>query len=292
MTAVDGTRSVGRDVAWCGNLGERIRGKAARPVPAEEDVSEFADAMEMGIVQGIPSCVQPSLGEFEEHRLVVQRSLDQNSFSLLNDAGQTLLMAKASSDGCCFDISLPLTDERKSFLGVGTQPQPAHPSFTLIANNRERKDWALVSLRCEGCRAQGRQRCGHSVMARMFQYIESVGPGQAFCMDMELPPLREDGSRENMCEVCNAHCGNWSMEITSRRPRWNAKHKSLSLDFRGRVSMASAKNFQLESPFTMSQGSSLLLFGKVAEQKFVLDYRAPLGRVQAFAAVLSTTHWQ
>lgn len=54
--------------------------------------------------------------------------------------------------------------------------------------------------------------------------------------------------------------------------------------------MASAKNLQLQ---TMgNKPKNTFLFGKVGEQRFVLDYSAPMGVVQAFAAAMSVSHWQ
>ena len=35
-----------------------------------------------------------------------------------------------------------------------------------------------------------------------------------------------------------------------------------------------------------------MLFGKIDEDEFVLDYRHPLGMAQAFAVALSTKDWQ
>ncbi|CAE7633291.1 TULP9 [Symbiodinium pilosum] len=78
--------------------------------------------------------------------------------------------------------------------------------------------------------------------------------------------------------------------LTTRRPRWNPRQKTLTLDFHGRCSLASAKNFQLEAEGDASR--VVLLFGKVEKDRFVLDYGHPLGAVQAFAAALSASHWK
>jgi hypothetical protein len=71
--------------------------------------------------------------------------------------------------------------------------------------------------------------------------------------------------------------------------------KSLTLDFFGRCSKASPKNIQLQFPGAdqtgVSQEKVQLLFGKIDDNLFVLDYRQPLGMVQAFAAALSTKDW-
>lgn len=54
------------------------------------------------------------------------------------------------------------------------------------------------------------------------------------------------------------------------------------LNFSGRVQTASVKNMQLEN----EQGEVLLQFGKVDEQRFHLDFRAPFTAFSAFGAAL------
>uniref|UniRef100_A0A7S2V188 Tubby C-terminal domain-containing protein n=1 Tax=Fibrocapsa japonica TaxID=94617 RepID=A0A7S2V188_9STRA len=56
------------------------------------------------------------------------------------------------------------------------------------------------------------------------------------------------------------------------------------LNFHGRVTVASVKNFQLCSPDDIDY--VVCQFGKVDEDRFHLDYRAPLNAFQAFALAL------
>jgi hypothetical protein len=56
------------------------------------------------------------------------------------------------------------------------------------------------------------------------------------------------------------------------------------LNFGGRVTMASVKNFQLASP--AEPDNVICQFGKIAEDKFHLDYKTPLNAFQAFALAL------
>ena len=57
------------------------------------------------------------------------------------------------------------------------------------------------------------------------------------------------------------------------------------LNFNGRVTMASVKNFQLVSP--NDHETVVLQFGRVAKDTFNMDYQAPLTPLQAFAICLS-----
>jgi tubby and related proteins len=56
------------------------------------------------------------------------------------------------------------------------------------------------------------------------------------------------------------------------------------LNFHGRVSVPSVKNFQLSSPDDPAH--VVCQFGKVGEDRFHLDYKAPLNAFQAFGLAL------
>lgn len=58
------------------------------------------------------------------------------------------------------------------------------------------------------------------------------------------------------------------------------------LNFNGRVTMASVKNFQLVDPD--DQENVLLQFGRVGKDVFNMDYQWPLSPLQAFAICLSS----
>jgi tubby-related protein 1 len=56
------------------------------------------------------------------------------------------------------------------------------------------------------------------------------------------------------------------------------------LNFRGRVSVPSVKNFQLVSPHDIDD--IICQFGKIGEDRFHLDFKAPLNAFQAFSLAL------
>jgi len=299
-----------KDMAWYSKIGaavkERVQGggkddgcihpELVGSVPDEPRQwrgFELAEAMEQGMGPGLSSShvEPPAQSEPKEERLVVVRNPNRTLYSLQDQSGKTMLVAKPSQDGCRFDLHVT-RDGGESPLSLG-------PSFTMVASNGSRDQWALTSVRCDRCESRGKRQCGQRELMRLCHYVESVGDGQAFCMDVDLPELAEDGSRVVLCEQCGDPSSQWAMELTARRPKWNPKHKSLTLDFNGRCSMASAKNFQLQVPpdhngqeTPSSPGKVKLLFGKIGEHRFTLDYRYPLGAVQAFATALSTSHWK
>eukprot|EP00252_Welwitschia_mirabilis_P008635 TRINITY_DN2062_c0_g1_i1.p1 TRINITY_DN2062_c0_g1~~TRINITY_DN2062_c0_g1_i1.p1 ORF type:complete len:315 (+),score=46.46 TRINITY_DN2062_c0_g1_i1:98-1042(+) len=85
--------------------------------------------------------------------------------------------------------------------------------------------------------------------------------------------------------------------LKNKAPRWHEQLQCWCLNFKGRVTVPSVKNFQLVSATDVSQPSSssqndydkvLLQFGKVGKDMFTMDYRYPLSAFQAFAICLSS----
>ncbi|XP_006860625.1 PREDICTED: tubby-related protein 1 [Chrysochloris asiatica] len=76
------------------------------------------------------------------------------------------------------------------------------------------------------------------------------------------------------------------IKLYNKPPVWNEDSGSYTLNFQGRVTQASVKNFQIvhaDDPDYI-----VLQFGRVAEDSFTLDYRYPLCALQAFAIALSS----
>lgn len=93
--------------------------------------------------------------------------------------------------------------------------------------------------------------------------------------------------------------------LKNKAPRWHEQLQCWCLNFRGRVTVASVKNFQLiaattppapgaPAPAQASQPSQsdhdkiILQFGKVGKDMFTMDYRYPLSAFQAFAISLTS----
>lgn len=106
----------------------------------------------------------------------------------------------------------------------------------------------------------------------------------------------------------NEHCARERpLILKNKTPRWHEQLQCWCLNFRGRVTVASVKNFQLiaatptvqpavpppDAPSTSQSTSSdhekvLMQFGKVGKDIFTMDYRYPLSAFQAFAICLSS----
>ncbi|XP_038716425.1 tubby-like F-box protein 5 isoform X2 [Tripterygium wilfordii] len=83
--------------------------------------------------------------------------------------------------------------------------------------------------------------------------------------------------------------------LKNKAPRWHEHLQCWCLNFKGRVTVASVKNFQLvaatdscENVPAAEQERVILQFGKIGKDIFTMDYRYPLSAFQAFAICLSS----
>ncbi|XP_049614631.1 tubby protein isoform X1 [Syngnathus scovelli] len=74
--------------------------------------------------------------------------------------------------------------------------------------------------------------------------------------------------------------------LVNKCPSWNEQTQSYVLNFHGRVTQASVKNFQIIHP---ENGDYIVMqFGRVSEDVFSMDYSFPMCALQAFAVTLSS----
>lgn len=74
--------------------------------------------------------------------------------------------------------------------------------------------------------------------------------------------------------------------LRNKPPRWNEATQTHCLNFGGRVTMPSIKNFQLINE--AEESTILMQFGRTGPDLFTLDVRYPLTPIEAFAFALST----
>ena len=74
--------------------------------------------------------------------------------------------------------------------------------------------------------------------------------------------------------------------MINKPPRWNDQVGAYVLNFNGRVTMASVKNFQLIHPEEAER--VVLQFGRVGKDKFTMDFMWPMTPAQAFGICLSS----
>ncbi|KPP60929.1 hypothetical protein Z043_121028, partial [Scleropages formosus] len=70
--------------------------------------------------------------------------------------------------------------------------------------------------------------------------------------------------------------------MANKQPLWNEATQVYQLDFGGRVTQESAKNFQIEL-----EGRQVMQFGRIDGNAYILDFQYPFSGVQAFAVALA-----
>ncbi|KAL1520079.1 hypothetical protein AB1Y20_023554 [Prymnesium parvum] len=119
---------------------------------------------------------------------------------------------------------------------------------------------------------------------------------ERLCLGARLPPPAEDLAAGELAMQTRLAVENKQRPpegvavVVSRMPKWNERSQTYELPFVGRANWASARNFQL-----VEQGGSgervILLYGKMEENEFAMDFAHPLSFLHAFAICLTTFAW-
>ncbi|KAM9704860.1 tubby-related protein 3 isoform 2-T2 [Menidia menidia] len=105
-------------------------------------------------------------------------------------------------------------------------------------------------------------------------------------MNFERVPVRPQNEQESLLSRWQNHSLENLIELHNKAPVWNDDTQSYVLNFHGRVTQASVKNFQIVHD--NDPDYIVMQFGRVAEDIFTLDYNYPMCALQAFAIGLSS----
>uniref|UniRef100_H2UUG1 Tubby-like protein n=1 Tax=Takifugu rubripes TaxID=31033 RepID=H2UUG1_TAKRU len=105
-------------------------------------------------------------------------------------------------------------------------------------------------------------------------------------MNFERVPVRPQNEQESILSRWHSHSLDNLIELHNKAPVWNEDTQSYVLNFHGRVTQASVKNFQIVHD--NDPDYIVMQFGRVAEDIFTLDYNYPMCALQAFAIGLSS----
>ncbi|CAL9203089.1 unnamed protein product [Musa hybrid cultivar] len=132
---------------------------------------------------------------------------------------------------------------------------------------------------------------GRGGVAAPTSFLQSVDERQQPLSS--LPAAKDEESARGF--PSDGPTGSVPLILKNKSPRWHEQLQCWCLDFKGRVTVASVKNFQLVAAVDPSFGVSLaeqekviLQFGKIGKNIFTMDYRYPLSAFQAFAICLTT----
>lgn len=98
--------------------------------------------------------------------------------------------------------------------------------------------------------------------------------------------MREEKKSKNLNKLYKAGENSKVELLVNKKASYDKTLKMYTLDFEGRVTQPSVKNFQLVSQ--NNENDVILMFGKVKEGVFHMDYKYPLCANQAFGICLSS----
>lgn len=99
---------------------------------------------------------------------------------------------------------------------------------------------------------------------------------------------RIDNSQSGSSSALSAQKDQMLM-LKNKAPRWHEQLQCWCLNFNGRVTVASVKNFQLVASLENGEHENVIIqFGKVGKDAFTMDYQYPISAFQAFAICLSS----
>ncbi|CAI9088818.1 OLC1v1023255C1 [Oldenlandia corymbosa var. corymbosa] len=226
--------------------------------------------------------------------------------STFTDKGKFLLAARRHGKGTHTEYIISLDAEdfsqgsnayvgklRSDFLGTNfTIYDSQPPSGAKSSSNKASRRFACNQISPQV--PAGNFEIGE--VSYKFNLLKSRGPRRMECSlrcpwSGETTSDNKEGSKtqDQPSTVCS------NTVLRNKAPRWQEHLQCWCLNFHGRVTVASVKNFQLVAIMDQSQPGGkgdeetvLLQFGKVGDDTFTMDYRQPLSAFQAFAICLTS----
>ncbi|XP_010545048.1 PREDICTED: tubby-like F-box protein 3 isoform X2 [Tarenaya hassleriana] len=250
-----------------------------------------------------------------------------------NDDGKFLLAAKRFWRPTCTDytISLHYGDVskgngayigklRSNFLGTKFTVYDAQPTNHRARVTRSRSSRLLNSKQVSPKIPTGSHQVAH--VSYELNVLGSRGPRRMQCTMDSIPAsaMEPGGTAPTQTELLHGNVDNFPsfpffrskstrsdslpsgpspaqregvLILKNKAPRWHEQLQCWCLNFNGRVTVASIKNFQLvatpeNGPARPEHENVILQFGKVGKDVFTMDYQYPISAFQAFAICLSS----
>ncbi|XP_060189654.1 tubby-like F-box protein 7 [Lycium barbarum] len=306
VEASEDTWPLRQNVVACGCVCKRWR-------QVTEDVVD--SSLQNGKIT-FPSCLKQPGPRETPLQCFIKRDKKNAAFYLylalspsLGDQGKFLLAARRHRNGAHIEyiISLDADDLsqrskayvgklRSDFLGTKFTIYDSQPPHNGARPSSSRSCRRFASKQISPQLPAGNFEVGH--VSYKFNLLKSRGPRRMACLlkcpcpgeavthksQDDTPKKKQPGSAETNSTV-----------LKNKAPRWHENLQCWCLNFHGRVTVASVKNFQLVATMDQSQPGGkgdedtvILQFGKVGDDIFTMDYRKPLSAFQAFAICLTS----
>ncbi|KAJ1263637.1 hypothetical protein BS78_09G201000 [Paspalum vaginatum] len=289
-----------RDVVVCACVCRRWRDAA---------VSVVRPPLECGRITFLSSLRQPGPTDAPMH-CFIRRDKKNSTFSLhlsltqaLTDNGKFLLAARRFRQGAHTEyiISYDYDDLhpgsskyvgklRSDFLGTKFVIYDSQAPYDGAKPSRSRSSRHFASKQISPHVLDGNFEVGQ--VTYKFNFLKSRGPRRMQC-SIQCPVTVSQGNVSDRSKEKTPAPN--SLDLKNKAPRWHEHLQCWCLNFHGRVTVASVKNFQLVAtagsggPWGVGDEETVILqFGKIEDDAFTMDYRQPLSAFQAFAICLTS----
>ncbi|KAJ4787796.1 Tubby-like F-box protein [Rhynchospora pubera] len=182
---------------------------------------------------------------------------------------------------------------RSDFLGTKYQIYDSQPPYEGAKATSSRSTRRFGSKRISPQVPSANYETGY--IHYKFNLLKSRGPRRMHCTlqspisskSTEQNPQLSDRNEDDATKLVVNKPQIEKVVLKNKAPRWHEHLQCWCLNFHGRVTVASVKNFQLVST-DGDEETVLLQFGKVGDDMFTMDYRHPLSAFQAFAICLTS----
>ncbi|KAG2328219.1 hypothetical protein Bca4012_037244 [Brassica carinata] len=267
-----------------------------------------------------PSCLKLPGPREVSNQCLIKRNKRTSTFYLylaltpsFTDKGKFLLAARRFRTGAYTEyiISLDADDFsqasnayvgklRSDFLGTNFTVYDSQPPHNGAKPSHGKASRRFASKQISPQVPAGNFEVGH--VSYKFNLLKSRGP-RRMITTLHCPSSSSSAgicSDQMPCDVTKMmkkpiRDGSGLTILKNKAPRWHEHLQCWCLNFHGRVTVASVKNFQLVATVDQSQPSGkgdeetvLLQFGKVGDDTFTMDFRQPLSAFQAFAICLAS----
>ncbi|MBA0822846.1 hypothetical protein Goarm_019624 [Gossypium armourianum] len=261
-----------------------------------------------------PSCLkQPGPREFP-NQCIIKRNKKNSTFFLylalspsFTEKGKFLLAARRYRHGAHIEYIISLDPNELSqgsnayvgklssdFLGTNFKIYDSQPPHCGAKPSSSRASRRFASKQICPQVPAGNFEVGQ--VSYKFNLLKSRGPRRMVCSIQ--CPMPEDMADEKYLDDIKMkmpeHASSSHTILRNKAPRWHEHLQCWCLNFHGRVTVASVKNFQLAATVEESQlggkeeEETVLQFGKVGDDTFTMDYRQPLSAFLAFAICLTS----
>jgi tubby and related proteins len=225
---------------------------------------------------------------------------DQTKFIVLSEPNNEFIVAAIVTDGVLFHFSLDPDDfSGESPDYVGTMDCSFTGTTFTLRDYGMNHDLMNTEVLSEGINSSGIPGIGFvehcvvvydtNILGRVPNAMKVHIPHKRITndaiVDDDLPYHKLEAAENGLLAMVDKSGPDYS-RLETRKPIWSDDLEAWTMDFHGRVKLASKKNFLLVSENAPDE--VIMLFGKVSKTHFSLDFKAPMTVMQAFCIALTS----